>query len=337
MPFGLLLATIINLLFGAMNSFTIHLILWSLNGFIQGVGWGPCGRTLGHWYSVSERGRIFGFWNIAHNLGGGVTGLIAGYSAEHWGWSSAFYIPAALTAVASLYLFLRLRDTPVSEGLPPIEEYRGDYPENLPPDHDLSLKEIFFGQVLQNRFVWIFALANYFVYMIRYSLLDWGPIYLVQFYGARLSQGGWTTFFYELAGVPSTIAIGYLSDRLGGRRALVSMLCLVPILAAFWVLVFHPPATFIGQVVLFSTVGFFIYPPVMLLGVAGLDFGSAKAVGAAAGFIGLWGYLGKVSQASGLAWLSTHFGWPVALGAIAASVLAAILLLLPVVNLRPKN
>ncbi|EMG20544.1 glycerol-3-phosphate transporter domain protein [Leptospira interrogans serovar Copenhageni str. LT2050] len=31
----------------------------------------------------------------------------------------------------------------------------------------------------------------------------------------------------------------------------------------------------------------------MLLGVAGLDFTSKKAVGAAAGFIGLFGYLGR--------------------------------------------
>jgi hypothetical protein len=38
------------------------------------MGWGPCGRSLGHWYSIRERGTVFAFWNIAHNVGGALTG-----------------------------------------------------------------------------------------------------------------------------------------------------------------------------------------------------------------------------------------------------------------------
>ncbi|MCS6984999.1 MAG: MFS transporter [Leptospiraceae bacterium] len=337
MPTGLLLTAVLNILFGTANHFGIHLFLWTLNGFVQGVGWGPCGRTLGHWFSVSERGKIFGIWNIAHNVGGGLAGLIAGYSAEHLGFRSAFYIPALLATISAFYLFTRLKDKPESLGLPPIEEYRHDYPEKQVPHEELSFREIFLNRVLLNPYVWLISLANFFVYVIRYSLLDWGPTYLVQEHGATLSRGGWTTFFYEIAAIPSTIFIGFASDKLGGRRGLVSILSLLPILIAFLILVYTPPKELWGQILLFGTVGLFIYPPVMLLGVAALDFSSAKAVGAAAGFIGLWGYLGKAAQATALAYLSSHYGWKIALSVVALSVLAAVVLLLPVARKRPQN
>ncbi|MCX7604677.1 MAG: MFS transporter, partial [Bryobacteraceae bacterium] len=71
MPLGLLLTALCNFLFGAMASYPVHLLLWTLNGLVQGMGWGPCGRSLGHWFSVRERGTVFAIWNIAHNVGGG--------------------------------------------------------------------------------------------------------------------------------------------------------------------------------------------------------------------------------------------------------------------------
>ena len=47
------------------------------------------------------------------------------------GWQYAFYVPAVIAIVGAFYLLLRLRDTPQSVGLPPIEEYRNDYPASV--------------------------------------------------------------------------------------------------------------------------------------------------------------------------------------------------------------
>src|SRR2546428_10616456 len=49
-------------LFGATSNYWGHLLLWTLNGFAQGMGYGPCTRGLSHWFSVKERGTIFGVW-----------------------------------------------------------------------------------------------------------------------------------------------------------------------------------------------------------------------------------------------------------------------------------
>lgn len=55
MAFGLALTAIINVLFGASSDYLLQISLWAINGFVQGMGWPPCGRSLGHWFSVKER------------------------------------------------------------------------------------------------------------------------------------------------------------------------------------------------------------------------------------------------------------------------------------------
>jgi MFS transporter, OPA family, glycerol-3-phosphate transporter len=337
MPFGLLLTAACNFAFGAIASYPLHLLLWTLNGLVQGMGWGPCGRSLGHWYSVRERGTVFAFWNIAHNVGGGVTGLIAAYATAWWGWRYAFFVPGVLAILCAVYLVLRLRDTPQSVGLPPVEVYKNDVaPDGLAHEEELSTRHLLVHYILTNRFLWLFAAANFFVYIARYSMLDWGPTYLKEVKHASLQQGGQSTAVLEFAGIFSTILMGWLSDKAGGRRGMVSLICMIPVFAAFTGILATPPGMLWLDMTLFAVVGFFIYPPVMLLGVTGLDFTSKKAVGAAAGFIGLFGYLGRTVQGKGLGWLAEHYNWDAALYAILGCTLLAIVLLSFTWTLRPR-
>jgi OPA family glycerol-3-phosphate transporter-like MFS transporter len=281
---------------------------------------------------------VFAFWNIAHNVGGGITGLIAAYSTAWMGWRSAFYVPGVLAILCACYLVVRLRDTPQSVGLPPVEEYRSDYPPEGGRDREeeLGTRELLVTYVLANRALWLFALANFFVYIARYSMLDWGPTYLKEVKHASLQDGGFSTAVFEFAGIFSTILIGWLSDKTGGRRGMVSLLCMIPVFLAFGAILYTPPGMLWLDLTLFGVVGFFIYPPVMLLGVTGLDFSSKKAVGAAAGFIGLFGYLGRTVQGKGIGTIAERYGWDAALYAILASTFLGILLLSLTWKLRPR-
>ncbi len=121
MTAGLLLTAACNFAFGGVANYGVHLALWALNGFFQGMGWPPCGRSIGHWFSLRERGSVFAVWNVAHNIGGGVAGMLAAYAASGWGWQAAFYFPGAIALIGAVYVYWRLRDTPQSVGLPPIE------------------------------------------------------------------------------------------------------------------------------------------------------------------------------------------------------------------------
>lgn len=340
MSIGLILSAFINIAFGSISSYPIHLLLWTVNGFVQGMGWPPCGRTLGHWYSLKERGTVFAIWNIAHNVGGGLVGVIAAFAASKFGWQFAFYFPALLALICAYYLNYRLRDTPESLGLPPIEEYKNDYPPSSSEDShalQLSYKTLLVDYVLKNKIIWLFAFGNFFVYIVRYSISDWGPTYLKEVKGATLELKGLSTTIYEFSGIVSTLLVGWLSDRFGGRRGMVSLLCMIPILFAFYALLNTPKEYPWMDYALFGVIGFFIYPPVMLLGVAGLDFTSKKAVGTAAGFIGLFGYLGRTFQGKVLGFAAEHYGWNSAISIIFVCCGLAILTLAFTWKLKPKS
>src|SRR5918994_3099569 len=73
-------------------SLGILIALQTLNGWVQGMGWPPCGRTLVHWYSTRERGLIVSFWNVAHNIGGALVATLALYGATVFNdWGAKFY------------------------------------------------------------------------------------------------------------------------------------------------------------------------------------------------------------------------------------------------------
>lgn len=349
MAFGLLATAVLNFIFGGVANFNLHLLLWTVNGFIQGMGWPPCGRSMGHWYSERERGLTFSIWNTSHNLGGGVTGYLAAWAADYWGgWEYAFYVPGVLAAVGALYLLIRLRDTPQSVGLPPIEEYNNDYPqrsngiEDL--ERELGTRELLFDYVLKNKYVWLLAFANFFAYITRYSMLDWGPMYLRDIKDATLVGGGVAVMVQNFGGIPSTILFGWFSDLIGGRRGMVCVLCLIPILAAFTAMIYTPAGYLWLDMTLLTMIGLFIYPVINLIVIIALDLTGKKAIGTAAGLIGLFGYLGRTAQAKGFGWILDYFGplwgiekaWTLVIITIIASTMAAIVLLAFTWKLKPQ-
>ncbi len=345
---GMLLTAALNFVFGATSTFTTHFFLWTLNGVVQGMGYGPCTRGLSHWYSVKERGGIFGVWNISHNIGGGLAGFLAAACAGWWGWRSAFYVPGVIATLGALYLFWRMRDTPQSCGLPPIEEYKHEYgqtaaepgcdngPEPRDGERELSARELLFKYILPNKMLWVLSIANIFVYIARYSMVDWGPTYLKEVKGASLGEGGFSTLLIEFAGAAGMLSMGWLSDKLGGRRGRVSVVALVPLLLAFAAIRVTPKGMLWLDMVLFAVIGFFVYTPVMFSGVMSLDLTTKKAVGTAAGFVGFFGYVGRVIQGKGLGWIAQHYGWDPALLSVLGCTFIALILLAFTWNVRPR-
>jgi OPA family glycerol-3-phosphate transporter-like MFS transporter len=333
---GLLLTAVMNFVFGLATNFNIHLALWTLNGFVQGMGSGPCLRSLAHWYSTKERGTFFGFWNVSHNLGGAAAGIIAAKCTEYFGWPSAFYVPGALALIAACYVALRMCDTPQSVGMPPIEEYAGSRPIGSSASHEreLSIREIIFEYLLPNRLLWILGFATFFTYIVRYSILDWGPTYLREAKGATLTDGGLSIVVAEGAGIFGMLLMGWLSDRVGGRRGMVSALSLLPLIIGFLALIFIPPNMVWLDLVIFAFLGFFSGGPLMLMGVMSLDFTSKKAVATAGGFIALFGYIGRMAQGQALGWIAQHYGWTPGLYAVIGCIIVAFILLTFTWNFR---
>ena len=312
LPLGLILASLSMMFmivpitaFGDNHAMAIVLmgVLNFLVGWFNGMGWPPCGRVMTHWFSQTERGTMMSIWNCAHNVGGALVGPMAVYGAtwfgswfyanqpDHYFLIGTFVFPAATAILIAILAYCLLRDTPQSCGLPSVEKWRNDYPKNYSEKSEqvLSTKEIFFKYVLNNKFLWYIAIANAFVYMVRYGCLDWAPTILTE-KGVNLKDAGWAYFAYEFAAIPGTLICGWLSDKLfHGRRALPTILFMALVavfIVTYWLFMDNLTiviASLIG-------IGFFIYGPVMLIGVQALDLAPKNAAGTAAGLTGFFGY-----------------------------------------------
>ena len=78
---GLLGSAAVTLIFGLVpgvfTSIAAMIVLGALNGWFQGMGYPPGAKTMTNWFSTSERGVWWSWWNISHNLGGGLIGPLA--------------------------------------------------------------------------------------------------------------------------------------------------------------------------------------------------------------------------------------------------------------------
>jgi OPA family glycerol-3-phosphate transporter-like MFS transporter len=317
-PLGLLLSAAImavcGLAKGIYASLVLVVLLQTLNGWVQGMGWPPCGKTMVHWFSTGERGRTVSVWNVAHNLGGALVASLALLGVTLFGdWGAKFYFNALIAAAAAVGVYFLMRDTPQSCGLPPIEEHRNDYPPDYSADHErtLGFREIFLGYVLNNRYLWAIAVANAFVYFVRYGVVNWIPTYLETAKGFSFKQSSLGWALYEWAAIPGTLACGWLSDRVfKGRRAPATILFMGLTLVAvvvYWLNLRGP--LWIDYAALVA-IGFLVYGPIMIIGLHALDLVPKKAAGTAAGFTGFFGYVfGSAIAGTGVGWIADRWGW----------------------------
>ena len=267
-------------------------------------------RMLTHWFSPTELGTKWAFTSIAHQLGGAVIVFMSSVLIEYYGWQSAFFVPAILVLGVACFLFNRLRDTPQSIGLPSIEQHHGlvktpqtEEEENLPSRELIRI-------VLSNRLLYYVCMANMFFYIVRLGIVNWAPTFLRELKGASLLASGWQVIGYDLAGIFGGIAAGWVSDRyFSGRRGPVSVIYMTLLIVCLSYLWWVPAGNQLMSALTMMVLGFLVYGPQVLAGVATADIASKKAVGIAHGLSGTFGYLGVALSGICVGWIADNYGW----------------------------
>ncbi|WP_197053711.1 MFS transporter [Sphingobacterium sp. T2] len=122
MVLGLLLSALCNVVFGFSSAVMVLGITWVLNGWFQGMGFPPCARLMTHWVPPQELATKMSVWNTSHSIGAGLVVIVCGYVVSHMTWRWAFFIPSLIAILGAIYLWIMLRDTPSSVGLPELHE-----------------------------------------------------------------------------------------------------------------------------------------------------------------------------------------------------------------------
>ena len=328
MTVGLALSALMNFCFGCTSVSLLFAIFWILNGWTQGMGFPPCAKMLTHWIHPTELATKMSIWNTSHSFGAvmalGLCSLLLGLG---FGWRWCFYVPAALALAVAVFCFFKVKDSPTEAGVEELEieskEVKREMKSSVTTRDRMRL-------VFTNKVIWMVAIANFFVYIIRFGFLDWGPTFLKQFKGIPVSKGGLMIIAFELAAVVGTIFAGWATDKWfkgrGVRTCVFCMLFAALFAFGFW---FLPQGAPIWQATaLLMGAGFCIYGPQALIGIIVANQATNEAAAMANGFAGIMGYLSTLVSGIGIAFMKETFGWGAALFTIAAMALVGMVIML---------
>lgn len=321
-------------------------ICWVINGYLQGMGVPPCTKINTQWIPPSELATKMSIWNMSHSIGAGLAFALCGwfimpylgldqsanpetisaiaanlnltiddpkvldYAAHFCAWRWCFIIPAIIAALGSVFLFLTIKDSPSDVGL---QEIGGKKTEVVrTAEESAEYKAFIKRKVFKNRLIWTLAITNFFVYIVRFAALDWGPTLLTESKGMTLAQATTLCFVFEIFGGNIGMLIaGWATDHLFASKAhRTCVFCMIGAtlsFAAFWVI---PAGAAMWKVLIpFTMVGFFIYGPQGLLGISAANQATKRASATANGILGIFGYASTIISGVGFGYVAQHYGW----------------------------
>lgn len=311
MSLGLFASGVTTFFLGFSDSLFFLGTLWVLNNWFQSMGWPPVARMLTHWFAPKELGTKWAYGAGSHQVGGAITLVFTGYLVSDFGWRTAFFVPSIIALIVAYILFNRLRESPKELGFPSVELYKDQVIDKHKEKEQDNLSTFaIIRKVFLSKNMWYICFANMFLYTVRLGVIFWAPLFLKEFKHMSISESGWYVAAYELTGLLGGVSAGFISDRIfKGQRGPVGaafMLGLACSVLVFWL---APADYLLLNGLMMVLVGFFVYGPQILVGVASADFASKKAIGTANGLAGTMGYVGSGISGVCVGFISDNWGW----------------------------
>lgn len=323
---GMLLSAGMSAIFGASSSAWLFLIAFGANGVFQATGWPNNVKTMGNWFGRGARGRIMGIWSTNYQLGGLVATAAAAYLLTHFGWRSAFFVPAAWTAGIGVLVLLLLveKPQPKDAGLGAPQSSCDPVASTTHPGRSP------FGVMIRLPALWILGGSYFGLKLIRYSLLFWLPFFLTRQLGYEPGTAGYLSTAFEAGGIAGALAVGWAADRWFVANPLrIVVPVLLGLAGAFLALRAVAPLGAAGVVASLAAIGFLLFgPDTLISGAAAQNLGGGRATASAAGIINGIGSMGAVCQGFLTATIAEAWGWDALfLVFVAVSVVSAAALL----------
>ena len=357
----------------AISSVLVYVMgtLWMVNGLLQGAGFPPVTKTLTQWIHPKELATKMSIWNMSHSIGAGIAMALCGWFvmphlgvdmsmdpntvnavmdhlhldganpedvqratafAAHFGaWRWCFLIPAGVAVLGSIALFFTMKDSPSDVGLP---EVVGEKTKVVKTPQEVAEHKAFVKkQVFANPIIWTLAATNFFVYVVRFAALDWGPTLLTESKLLTIANATILCVVFELLGGNlGMIFWGWATDHIFNSKAHhTCVVCLIGValcIIAFWLVPTSAP--WWVMMIPFTLLGFCIYGPQALLGICAAQHATKRASATANGILGIFGYLSTIVSGFGFGYVSQHYGWNAAYITIFVCALIGLLTVLSI-------
>ena len=193
----------------------------------------------------------------------------------------------------------------------------------------LAYKKSISRLVFKNPVIWIVGIADFFVYIFRFTILDWGSMILTQYKGLPIELAASIVGVIEIVGgILGTLAAGWVTDKVfkscAHRTSVVCLLGAVICMFAFWKIPASQSALGIVFIILAS---FFIYGPQALLGIAASNQATKRVAASANGLVGIFCYLAPIVSGVVFGNIADTKGWDaVFLASIIFGLVGAVIL-----------
>jgi sugar phosphate permease len=317
---GLLIAVASNVMLGFASSLVVLTVLACLNGAGQSAGWPGLVKTMAAWFRHWERGVVMAWWTTNYVIGGFLGTIFATFVVTShwlfpsWGWHRGFWVPAMALFLVLVVFFLLVRDRPSDAGLAEIvsdEVVSQSQAGGSPGEHSFAETARTYLRMLGDMEVWTVAVGALFSKITRYSFLFWLPLYLTQKLKYDVSEAGYTSSLFELAGFGGALLGGYVSDKfMQSRRLPVAALMMWGLAAACWL---HPTLAGMGHLgvaISICLIGVMNYgPDTLMQGAASQDVGARWGVGKASGFVDGVSSVGQLCSSYLVGYVAQKYGW----------------------------
>eukprot|EP00737_Agarophyton_chilense_P003322 gb/GEZJ01003876.1/.p1 GENE.gb/GEZJ01003876.1/~~gb/GEZJ01003876.1/.p1 ORF type:complete len:496 (-),score=48.20 gb/GEZJ01003876.1/:2495-3982(-) len=336
---GLFLAGLVNVAMGSTTTVSALAFLWGLNGLVQGVGAGSSAKMLLNWFSPDERGFFWALWSTSANIGGFLAPIVCGMLASSKsGFRAGMFVPGAFAMALAVLSLLVTRSSPRQMGF--LTSWDPNDVEKKPTEHQtesVPWKQAFMEGVLKNRLIWTLSISYFFVYFVRAGMKSWLQFWLLDAHSFSASEVAYRVSGVEVGGIFGTFSAGIVSDWANGRRAAVTIIYLLGLVASLALTWVTGGQNALWDFLTMAVMGFMINGPQMMIGLIGAEVADKRVIGTANGMLGLISYLGAAASGMPLAFIIQKFKWSGFFTALLFCSLMSALCLTPLWKLRAQK
>jgi OPA family glycerol-3-phosphate transporter-like MFS transporter len=324
--------TVLNIITSFQSTLTGIFIPFTINGFVQGQVYAPTNMLISQWYPKARRGFATGIFGTSMGISSLVAWAITGYVVANYGWREAFIWPLLIfTLPSTLALRFLVRNKPQDAGFPAYKELTegiSTKAEGL-TSGDIEGAKAWILLFKNWKFVCL-CIASFTVYIGRFGLLTWLPLFYAETAGIKLSAVPIMTFALPLGMMFGPISAGWISDKVFKSKR-YQMICtyFVGCVTVLLLMAFIPIKVMGLELAIALQVlaGMFVLGINGSLFTAACDFGGRTMAGTAVGTINFFNYLGSGVQGLLIGGILTTTGsWTIVFGTIAGFMIVGTVL-----------
>jgi len=190
------------LLFSAASGFWQAIVARLFSGLLGAGVFVPGVRLVSDWFASDRRGTALGLLSVGGSMGLIVSSWVVPLASITLGWRGTLAAAGTMGVVASVLIFMTLRDRNSPRGQGRVE-------------NDIS-------DVLGTRGFWVVAFVQFIRLGSNYAFIAWLPLLLREEFGLSLVAAGAVYSLFNLAGMISNPVGGIVSDRVGERGTLMA-------------------------------------------------------------------------------------------------------------------